>query len=308
MEEGTPSTTAMLAALARGRHRWFDPQPWVFDDPFAMLLVGEQWPQLAAMMTAVSSDAVTSEATAAHALRCRYVEDQLDLRVHGQYVVLGAGLDSFAWRRPDLLGLPLSDAVDAGTLARWVGFREQPWFDRLRVFEVDHPDTQAWKRGRVAALALPSYDGHVYVPVDFERTSLPEALTAAGLRWDVPTLFSWTGVTMYLTREAIMDTLRLVAQCAPGSAIAFTYVPVEAEQDDCGREYLGMMSSVAAATGEPFRSLLTGDEAEELVRSAGLAVVEHPTRDELAERYFAGRPDGLRPSTFERLLTAAPPG
>jgi O-methyltransferase involved in polyketide biosynthesis len=269
-----------------------------------MTLVGEDWPALAAMLTAVFSDTVVAEATAGHAVRCRYAEDQLDLSVHRQYVLLGAGLDSFAWRRPDLLGEPVTDKVDDDILFRWRNARRGEWFRHLRVFEVDHPATQAWKRSRAAALSLPSYEGQVFASVDFESETLRDGLSAAGFDWTAPTLFSWLGVTMYLTREAIAQTLEVVATCAPKSRIAFTYVPVAQAHDTAGREYLDKMAALASSNNEPFLTLMTEAQAEELVVASGLQVLDHPTRDDLVTRYFAGRPDGLRPSTFERLMVA----
>ena len=119
-----------------------------------------------------------------------------------QYVMLGAGLDSFAWRRPDLLG-------------------------QLRVFEVDHPASQAWKLQRVDDLGLPTHEHHVFVAVDFEVQSLRDGLDAAGFDWSQPTMFSWLGVIVYLTMDAVESTLRTVAECRSGSEVVFEYVLTE---------------------------------------------------------------------------------
>ena len=126
-------------------------------------------------------------------MRQRYTEDELDKAVErgvAQYVILGAGLDSFAYRRPDLAGV-------------------------VRVFEVDHPATQQWKRARVQALALPPPNNLTFVPIDFEQQALADELRAGGHRSELPTFVSWLGVTMYLTEEAVFETLRYVASLEP---------------------------------------------------------------------------------------------
>src|SRR4051794_34286827 len=151
MKAAEPSMTAKRTAVARGEHRLFDSAPWILDDAFALMLVGPEWRQIFDARAALHQERVRRDARAWVVARSRYAEDRLDEQPFTQYVVLGAGLDSFAWRRPDLLR-------------------------SLRVFEVDHPATQAWKRERVANLALPTSDHHVFAPVDFETESLESGL------------------------------------------------------------------------------------------------------------------------------------
>jgi methyltransferase (TIGR00027 family) len=277
--ESVPSRTAMIAAVGRALHRMTETPPWVLDDPFALVLVGPQWMDLRERMLSLFPGQVIREACAAVCARSRYSEDRLTAGAFRQYVILGAGLDSFAWRRPDRLR-------------------------SLRVFEVDHPASQAWKLQRVQELALPLSDSQVFVPVDFDTDSLGDALRTAGLNWGRPTMFSWTGVASYLTAPVIESTLRTIAGAAPGSEVVFSYRADESVVDDAGREFVRIFSAMAAAAGEPLQPAWSAADIEQTITRSGLSVVEHPTRANLEGMYFAGRTDGLRPYTAETLITA----
>ena len=181
----------MLAAVARGLLRLEATPPWVLDDAFALVLVGPVWQELRGELSSLFPGQVIREIVAAVCTRSRYAEDRLAAGAFAQYVILGAGLDSFAWRRPDLLR-------------------------SFKVFEVDHPASQAWKLERVRDLALPLNDSQVFVPVDFEAKPLRDALRTAGFDWGQPALFSWTGVAPYLTAQAIESALRTIAGAAAG--------------------------------------------------------------------------------------------
>jgi len=277
--EAAPSRTAMLAAVARGLLRMEAAQPWVLDDAFALVLVGPAWRELRERLFSLFPAPVAREIVAAVCTRSRYAEDRLAAGGFAQYVILGAGLDSFAWRRPDLLR-------------------------RLRVFEVDHPASQAWKLGRVRDLALPLNEPQVFVPVDFESESLRDALGTAGFDWGRPALFSWTGVAPYLTAQAIASTLRTVAGAARGSEVALSYRAEESVLDDGGREFMRVYAPLAASLGEPIQPGWPVIGIERLISRCGLEVVDHPTRRDLQERYFADRTDALRPYNVETLVTA----
>lgn len=281
MEAG-PSRTAMLAAITRAQHRLEDAPPWVFDDPFAQDLVGPGWPELMALLDALFPKQLQRQARAAVAARSRYAEDRLKEGAFTQYVILGAGLDSFAWRRPDLLG-------------------------PLRVFEIDHPASQEWKRQRATELGLPAADGHVFASVDFEVESLAGGLDAADFSWNEPTLFCWLGVMMYLTADAIEQTMRTIARCARGSEVVFSYRADDSALDEDGRALIGILEPLAAQLGEPFTEGRTPLEMESLVNACGLHTEDHPTHTDLIERYFATRTDALTPWTPERLATARVP-
>lgn len=282
--EASPSRTAMMAAVVRGRHRLEDAPPWILDDPIALELVGPSWRDMAASSDARYSRELGRQLRAAIALRSRYAEHRLELGHFRQYVLLGAGLDSFGWRRPDLLG-------------------------PLRLFEVDHPASQAWKRERMDELGLAASEHQVFAPVDFEVESLRDGLDAAGFEWEEPTLFSWLGVVPYLTIDAVEATFRTITGCRSGSEVVFEYGLAQPFMDDLGREFVAGFSRVATYVGEPLR---TGGgwspaEAERVVERCGLRVVDHPSRYDLIGRYFSGRADGLRPWSVSQLMAAAVP-
>ncbi|MVU83844.1 SAM-dependent methyltransferase [Nocardia sp. ET3-3] len=277
--ESAPSRTAMFAAISRGLFRLETAAPWVLDDVLALVLVGPGWRELRERYDPMFPESVRLEARAAVCTRSRYAEDRLGAGGFGQYVILGAGLDSFAWRRPDLVG-------------------------SVTVFEVDHPASQGWKLERVRELGLPVSESQVFVPVDFEAEPVRDALGAAGFDWGEPAMFCWTGVAPYLTAQAIESTLRMVAAAAPGSEVVFSYLAEDAALDDAGAEYARIYTPIAASVGEPLQPGWPVSEIEKLVSRCGPKVVDHPTRADLQQRYFADRTDGLRPYTFETLVAA----
>lgn len=277
--EPQASRTALSTAVARGRHRFFDDHPLVLDDPYALPLVGPVWRIVERRQDESLPREIGQAYRAGIVVRSRYAEDRLEAGGFTQYVILGAGLDSFVWRRPDLVR-------------------------GLRVLEVDHPASQQAKRDRAAEVGLPHLDGVTYVPVDLELDTLEARLTDVGLDWGAPTLFSWLGVTMYLTIPAIEATLRTVAAAADGSEVVLTYAPDPRHLDDLGRRYREIAKVLVAALGEPSITFLTREDAEAMCGRSGLEVVDHPDQPDLVRRYFAGRPDGLVPSSAEAVLTA----
>ena len=183
-----PSRTAVLTAVARTLHRE-ESRPWVLDDYLALGLAGREGLALRERLEAELPAPFVAAVSRWVCVRARFAEDIVERAAAagvGQYVILGAGLDSFAYRRRDLL-------------------------DRLRVFEVDHPATQRWKRRRLAELGARSPAGLVFAPVDFERQTLRQGLEQAGFDFGELAVFSWVGVTMYLTLDAISATLATVA-------------------------------------------------------------------------------------------------
>lgn len=215
--------------------------------------------------------------------RARFVEDlvveQLDAGVT-QYVALGAGLDTLAQRRPELGA-------------------------RLRVFEIDQPGTQAWKRRRLAEIGLDPPDWERFVPVDFEQgESWWDGLLDEGFDATEPAVVASTGVAMYLSREATAATLGQLAALAPGSTLAMTFMLPPELLDPADRAGLEASARGAEASGTPFVSFYTPDDLLGLARDAGFRSVRHVASPVLADRYFAGRSDGLRPSTGEDFLVA----
>ena len=264
MSAGEPSATARGAALLRALHQVID-YPRILDDPFAVPIVGPD----AAGLQAVADRG--SPALRAHvAMRSRYAEDRLALALHRgvrQYVVLGAGLDTFAWRNPYARG-------------------------GLRVFEVDHPATQSWKQARLQS-AEPPHGLHL-VPVDFERQALREQLLHHGFRFDRPAFFSMLGVVIYLTEEAVMNTMRLVASCAPGSEVVFSFSLPHSHLSEAELRRRQFSMAQVAKLGEPWLTFFDPDELTEKMRATGFRVVDVLTPPEANRTYFANRLDGLR--------------
>jgi methyltransferase (TIGR00027 family) len=216
--------------------------------------------------------------------RARFVEElvaEQAARGVEQYVILGAGLDTFAQRRPDLAS-------------------------HLIVFEIDQPGPQEWKRRRLIDLGFGIPPFLRLVPVNFEAGDVWwERLTATGFDSRRPTVVASTGVSMYLTRDAIMATLRQVAALAPGSTLVMSFMlPIELLDPEM-RPGVERAAEGARASGTPFISFFTPTEMLTLARDAGFKEVRHVSAAVLAERYFAGRADGLRPpNNSEELLVA----
>lgn len=277
---GEPDNTAVRVALWRALHVLNDPAPHVFEDTLGLSIAApdEGWQARPDM------SAFTRPFRASIVARARFVEDLLVDRVeHGlsQYVVLGAGLDTLAQRRKGLGA-------------------------RLQIFEVDQPGPQAWKRERLEALGLGVPPFLHLVPVDFERgEAWLERLAAEGFDPKRPSLVASTGVSMYLTKEAIADTLRTIAGLAAGSTLVMSFMlPLELVPPDM-RPGVEAAARGARANGTPWLSFFTPDELLELARACGFREVEHVSADALAERYFQGRTDGLRPPpSCEALLVA----
>ncbi len=275
-----PDNTAVRVALWRALHIQVDAPPHVLADEIGLRLAAPDgdWRSRPDM-----DPRFTSGFRASTVARARFVEDlvaeQADRGVT-QYVILGAGLDTFAQRRPDLA-------------------------DRLTVFEVDQPRTQAWKRERLVDLGYGVPDRLRLVPVDFEVSDdWRGPLVAAGFDADRPAVVVSTGVTMYLSREATAATLRQAAGLAPGSTTAMTFLlPVDL-LDEADRAGLAASTQGAQSAGTPFVSFYPPEEMLALVRDAGFADVRHVSGRSLADRYFTGRADGLHPSSGEDILVA----
>lgn len=258
----------MLTAAARALHRE-EPPPWVLDDPLALRLAGEEGLALIEQLRSeVPGDAMLSF-NRWIAVRARLPEDVVERAMAdgvGQYVILGAGLDSFAYRRKDLQS-------------------------RLRVFEVDHPASQAWKRRRLDELGIEVPANLVFTPVDFESQTLREGLAASGFDFAERAVFSWIGVTMYLTLDAIRATLATIAACPAGSRIVLTYNRPRAALTGLSRALDTALGTLAADVGEPFVSLFEPAEIERLLREHGFDDVVHFGPDEAIQTYFPGRTD-----------------
>lgn len=277
MAEGRPSATAQGAALLRAAHQILD-EPLVFPDPLALKVIGSVGEQ--ALWANLQRYQAMRGLRAHIALRSRYAEDQLAHAVQSgvkQYVILGAGLDTFAYRNPH---------------------------SRLRVFEVDHPATQRWKKQRLEQAQLAAPDLLTFAPVDFENQTLAEGLQAAGFMNDEPAFFSLLGVAVYLTKAALMDTLGFVASLSAGSEIVFSYSVSSALLSTGQQAARAVSEKQVAAIGEPWISYYDPPALAADVAELGFGEVLDFGPAEANDRYFKARTDDLRVSGGSRMMTA----
>jgi methyltransferase (TIGR00027 family) len=273
-----PESSAVRVALWRALHLEVDSPPHILEDKIGLQLIdpAEGWRERPDM-----NPDFTSRFRAGIVARARLVEDlvaEQATRGLGQYVILGAGLDTFAQRRPELAS-------------------------RLQIFEVDQAAPQAWKRQRLSELGFAIPKGLHFVPVDFEAgDSWWQALKAAGLDTTKPALVASTGVSMYLSKDAIAATLRKLSTLAPGSTLVMTFIlPIELEdsKERAGRE---ASERGARASGTPFISFFTPQEMLKLALECGFKKAEHVSSAHVKSRYFSGRTDGLHPGSEEFLI------
>jgi methyltransferase (TIGR00027 family) len=267
--------------LWRALHLQVDAPPHIFEDTIGLKLAApdagwQERPDMHPQFTGPFRASIVG--------RARFIEDLVTDQVGrgvGQYVILGAGLDTFAQRRPEIAS-------------------------RMRVFEVDRPGPQAWKRQRLMEIGLGISDYLRFVPVDFEvGESWREKLVKAGFDIGKPAVVVSTGVSMYLTREANNATLREVVAFAPGSTFAMSFLlPIELADPEV-RPGLERAAQGAKASGTPFISFFTPEEVLAMAREAGFKKAEHVSAVDITQRYFAGRTDGFRPpKNAEELLVA----
>ena len=265
MEAGRASKTAFRVALRRAVHQVAD-RPCILTDPVAIPLLGRRF----TFDPARERHRIARAFRAFMAVRSRYAEDHLAQSVAqgvAQYVVLGAGLDTFAYRNP---------------------------FPQLRVFEVDFPATQQWKRALLdeAGIAIPA--SLTFVPLDFEHKTLSEGLADAGFDSAKPAFFGWLGVVPYLTLAAFRSTLDTIARLPAHSAVSFDYALSPHSLNFVRRMAFNILASRVAKAGEPFQLFFTPAELDSEFVRAGFSRTEQLDSAQLNALYFAGRSDGLR--------------
>jgi methyltransferase (TIGR00027 family) len=277
MKDNNASITAEIVAAMRAYHSLFE-QPKVFDDPFAFGFCNKRWQRIlkSRIRRRIVFNFLMREArpVALEVLgRARYTEDLLDQAIANgvtQYVILGAGYDSFTLRRPDLA-------------------------DRLEVFEIDFPATQAAKRQKMLSSygALPPNLN--FVGVNFEQESLADGLARSTYKADQKTFFSWLGVTMYLTRETSMATLQSIADNSPaGSEIVFDYIVSGALKKVMAKPRSQKISKMVSKLGEPFIGFFEHAEMAQTLNSVGMELIEDLSPDEQQARYHQGRKDRIK--------------
>jgi methyltransferase (TIGR00027 family) len=276
---GEPSRTALRVAMQRAAHQLLD-EPIVLEDPTALPILGAETEAAMREDPYQYNEPMMRGLRASLVVRSRVAEDELARAVEQgirQYVVLGAGLDTFAYRNPH----------------KATG---------LRVFEVDHPSTQQWKRRCLSDAGISVPDNLVFAPVDFEHATLAQGLAEAGFHSEQPTCFSWLGVTMYLTEAAIMGTLGFVASLPQGSSICFDYRVAASMLNPIERVIGEVMAQRAAAVGEPWVSAFDPAQLQKQLLQLGFREAENLDPEVLNRRYLYRRKDGLR--TNSRMMCA----
>jgi methyltransferase (TIGR00027 family) len=267
MIEHKPSRTAYRVALRRAGHQLWDNPP-VFEDPVALRIIGCK--AVDELQAGPTGSAAGRYLRAFLVARSRLAEEHLAAAVARgvkQYVVLGAGLDTFAYRNP---------------------------FSDIRVFEVDFPATQAWKRELLAATGIAIPATLTFAPVDFERDTLEHGLASAGFKADEPAFFSWLGVTPYLAEETVLATLRWIASICPQNGVAFDYAVPRASLSFLNHLAFDALAARVAAAGEPFVGFFDPQDLSHKLRQMGFQHIEDLDGDAINARYFRGRKDGLR--------------
>jgi len=266
--------------LRRAAHQLLDAPP-VFADPFALAIVGSEDRRLLETHPSHLDKTPFDRGLRAFAVaRARLVEDHLPRAVAdglSQFVVLGAGLDTFSYRNP---------------------------YPNLRVFEVDHPDTQAWKRARIEEAGIGAPSSLTYVAVDFAAADWFKTLCAAGFQSDRAACFSWLGVVTYLPLDVVRATLRRIGSLPPGSFVVFDYGIARDLLTEGQRAILDEASARVAAIGEPFVTFFHPHDLDAELRAAGFTAVEQWGPDDLNARYFSGRSDRLRAGGMAHLAVA----
>jgi methyltransferase (TIGR00027 family) len=282
MKDHRPSATARRVAMRRAAHQVLD-HPRVFDDPLAIrMLDAESRAALETDPLQLEGGARAMFLRAYLVARSRLAEDELARAVERgvrQYVILGAGLDTFAYRNP---------YSEIG----------------LRVFEVDHPATQAWKQERLRAEAIAIPTSLTFAPTHFERQSIADGLRTAGFRDDQPSFFSWLGVTMYLTHEAFRATARFVASLPAGSGIVFDYTLDPVLLDASERAAFEAMAERVRAAGEPWIGCYAPPALAAELRDFGFQRTHDFGPEDLNARYFDQRADDLRVRSLAHIMLA----
>ncbi|WP_396447622.1 class I SAM-dependent methyltransferase [Actinomadura sp.] len=278
MDEGRASMTALASAAARAAHLTADGTPKIFTDTVAGPLLGGLADEMIGYHRARGEHIILAGTRAITTVRARYAEGRL--AGHAQYVILGAGLDTY-------------------------GYRAEPGID---VFEVDHPATQEWKKGLLAAAGVEVPERVALVPADFEAEEPFRKLAAAGFDPAKPALVSWLGVSFYLSRDAVAATLGEIGRLAPGTELVMDYALPEGLRDAEGDAYAEIAAQVVGENAEPYRSHFSPEEIDALLKDHGFEVAENVTLERAVPPETWRRADALRPFDYFRLVRAVVAG
>jgi len=282
MEDKCPSSTALRVAIRRAAHQVLD-HPKIFEDPLALRILKLDRASVQDQNQTWLEDTPLSRVLRASlAARSRYAEDKLHVAVEqgvDQYVILGAGLDTFAYRNPN---------VENG----------------LHVYEVDHPLTQTWKCNRLKDVGISIPTNLAFAPVDFETRTLEDGLREAGFDFGKRAFFSWLGVTMYLTSSAINSTLRFAATLPAGSGLVFDYMLSPSLLSPKARVVFDGLAHRVALLGEPFQTFFSPSSLVSDLRGIGFNLVKDVGPEEMDARYFKDRSDQLRVGKLAHVMDA----
>jgi methyltransferase (TIGR00027 family) len=271
MIQNSASSTALGTLYMRAVHQLLDARPLILDDAPAVKLLGAE---LTRKISSTKKHHRTLEARALRShvvVRSRFAEDRLAAaagRGIRQYIILGAGFDTFAFRQP-------------------------VWAKDLKVFEVDNPSTQEKKNSMLAAAGMVPPSNLFFAGIDFEKESLHDGLKRSGVSFKEPAFFSWLGVTMYLREEAIDSVLRTIAQFPAGSEVVFTF---SQPPDSLGRReksYHSLLAGIVRKAGEPFISYFTAGAIQAKLHSTGFKTIFFLSAREAEDLYFRKRPRDL---------------
>jgi methyltransferase (TIGR00027 family) len=284
MEEDRPSRTAEVSAIHRALHQTLDADPKILSDPVAARLLD---PSSDFYKSAVEGleripASVRLKRRGYMVMRGRFTEDCMAeslARGIGQYIILGAGLDTFGYRQPS-------------------------WAKSLHVFQVDHPATQRWKRAKLAAATVQIPDNVSFAPIDFEKVSLKEGLTSSGFAFSIPTFFSWLGVTLYLTEGAFHGTLKFVLTMPRSSEIVFDFMVPEHLMPPDQATAVRAVAAQTAERGEPILRRFVPEEFAANLGAMGFSKVAHLSPKAAHDRHFSGRQDGLDAPAVLQIMRA----
>ncbi|KUG12445.1 methyltransferase [Elizabethkingia sp. HvH-WGS333] len=277
MMDQQPDNTAIRTALWRAFHTQADSEPHILEDTVGLQLIApeEGWQERPDIK-------YTQRLRASVVARSRYIEDIITTEIPkgtDQYVILGSGLDTFAQRNPDITS-------------------------KIQIFEIDQPDTLAWKQKRLSETRFHIPENLHFVPVNFEKSSWWELLLKAGFNIHNPAVIACTGVTLYLTRSAIKETLQHMVSLAAGSVVVISfYLPVELlEKED--QPMQEMANKGAQQAGTPFISFFSPEEVIAIAKESGLKNTNLVSTEDIKDLYFKNRTDGLSPASGEVFLLA----
>ena len=281
MLPGQPSRTLLRAAIRRAQHQIID-RPLILHDPVVLDLVPEAREPDALAEFGGNGEMLPALFRALFAVRSRFTEDRLAQaakRGVGQYVMIGAGLDTFPWRQPDF-------ARD------------------MRIFAADHPASLIWLHRRLRERKVSRPSNLTYAPVDLEEQNLGQQLTACGFDADAPSFCSLLGVSQYLSRDALGALLSFAASLYPGSELVLSFAPPEDELAGPDLDAAARSEARTTELGEPWKTRLSARELVDWLVRVGFSDVCHLSPEMAQTRYFAGRQDGLRVPQWEQLITA----